>query len=132
MTKRSDISQGQHGFLRRHRLALLATFVLGVIIAWATLTPTPPTPNLNTLYVDKIYHVVAFAALIFPTALLYARALTWVLPLAGLFGVAIELVQPVTGRAAEAGDVLADLIGLGVGTAIGLTLRAWLRRRAGD
>jgi VanZ family protein len=74
--------------------------------------------------------VAAFAALIFPTASLYARSLIWILPLAAFFGCAIEVVQPFMGREAEVADVLADLVGLGLGTVIGLALRAWLRRHA--
>ncbi|RFP88254.1 VanZ family protein [Rhodobacteraceae bacterium 63075] len=101
-----------------------------MIIAWATLTPNPRAPDLNSPLSDKAYHVMAFAGLVFPTALLYARSLIWILPLAVVFGVAIELVQPFFGREAEAGDVLADLIGIGVGTVIGLFLRALRRRRA--
>ncbi|MBD3680024.1 MAG: VanZ family protein [Rhodobacteraceae bacterium] len=130
MTKHPDTSQSHREFLRRHRFALLATGLLAAIIAWATLTPNPPTPELNRPLSDKFYHVMGFAGLVFPTALLYARSLIWILPLAVLFGVVIELVQPFFGREAEAGDVLADLIGLGMGTVIGLTLRAWLRRRS--
>jgi VanZ family protein len=109
-------------------VALLATCLLAVIIAWATLTPNPPTPDLDSPHADKIYHVVAFAVLVLPTAVLYARSLTWILPLACGFGIAIELVQPYTGRALEVADILADLVGCGVGTAVGLTLRAIVRR----
>ena len=111
-------------------MALLATLLLAVTIAWGTLTPTPPTPDLMGPLSDKLYHVMAFAGLVFPTALLYTRSLVWILPLAALFGGAIELVQPFIGREAEVADVLADLVGLGMGTLIGLTLRAWLRRHA--
>jgi hypothetical protein len=56
------------------------------------LTPKPPAPMLDNPLSDKFYHLVAFAALIFPTAVLYARSLVWILPLAALFGVAIELI----------------------------------------
>jgi len=108
----------------------MVTFFLAVIIAWATLTPTPPTPDLDSPHADKIYHVVAFAVLVLPTSVLYARSLTWVLPLACVFGIAIELVQPFTGRSAEVADILADLVGIGVGTAVGLTLSAIVRRHA--
>lgn len=111
-------------------MALLATLLLAGIIAWATLTPNPPTPELNTPLSDKAYHVVAFAGLVFPTALLYARSLGWVLPLCMLFGFAIELIQPYTGREAEVADALADVVGLGVGTVLGLTLRALRHKHA--
>ena len=127
MSDPSDISQNRRGFLWRHRLALLATLLLAVTIAWGTLTPTPPTPDLMGPLSDKLYHVMAFAGLVFPTALLYARSLVCILPLAALFGGAIELVQPYMGREAEVADVLADLVGLALGTVTGLALRACLR-----
>lgn len=111
-------------------MALLATLLLAVTIVWGTLTPNPPTPDLNSPLSDKLYHVMAFAGLVFPTAWLYARSLAWILPLAVLFGGAIELVQPYMGREAEVADVLADLVGLALGTVTGLALRAWLRRHA--
>ena len=118
----SKISQDRRGVLVQHRLALLATALLAGTIAWLTLTPSPPTQS--TPLSDKFYHVLAFAALVFPTALLYARSLVWILPLAVLFGAVIELVQPFTGRSAEAADLLANLVGLGFGTVFGLAMRA--------
>ena len=130
MSDPSDISQNRRGFLWRHRLALLATLLVAVTIGWGMLTPTPPTPDLMGPLSDKLYHVMAFAGLVFPTALLYARSLVCILPLAALFGGAIELVQPYMGRAAEVADALADLAGLALGTVTGLALRAWLRRYA--
>jgi VanZ family protein len=111
-------------------LALLGTLVLAVTIAWGTLYPNSISPDLNSPLSDKILHVVAFAALIIPTATLYARSLIWILPLAGFFGGAIELVQPFIGREAEVADLLTDLVGLGLGTVIGLAIRGCLRRHA--
>jgi len=75
-------------------LALLATLLLAVTITWGTLTPTSPSPDLMGPLSDKLYHLMAFAGLVFPTAWLYARGLIWILPLAALFGRAIELLQP--------------------------------------
>lgn len=106
----------------------MATGGLATVIAYLTLSP--PNPESGDFLSDKTYHSIAFSALVFPTALLYARSLFWILPLAFLFGVAIELVQPYMGRGAEAADVLADFVGLGVGTITGLALRAWIRGNA--
>lgn len=130
MTEPTDPSPDRRDPLTRHRLALVATLLLAVSIAWLTLTPDPPTPDLNIPLADKLYHAMAFAALILPTALLYARSLKWILPLALLFGGAIELVQHYTGREPEVADFLADVAGLGMGTVMGLALRTWVRRRA--
>lgn len=130
MTESSSSSKDRGEVFKRHRLALLSTLVLAMIIAWGMLHPKPPTPDLDIQRADKLYHVIAFAGLIFPTAMLFARSLIWILPLAAFFGGVIELVQPCVGRDAELADVLADLLGLGVGTVFGLTLRAWRRRWA--
>lgn len=130
MTEPAALSHDRHGPLTRHRLALLATFLLTITIAWLSLTPAPPIPNLDSPLSNKLYHVIAYAALVFPTALLCARSLLWVLPLALLFGGAIEFAQRYTGREAEMADVLANAAGLGTGSAMGLVLRAWLRRSA--
>jgi VanZ family protein len=128
VTKHPDTSNSQTKFLPRHRIALAATCLIALTIAWATLTPNPPKPLPDRLLSDKFYHLVAFAALVFPSAALHARSLVWILPLSALFGVTIELIQPLTGRQSEALDVVANILGLGVGSLLGLTLRAWLNR----
>ena len=79
---------------------------------------------------DKLYHFIAFTALVFPCALLFARTLKWVLPAALLFGGAIELIQPYVGRGGELADFVADALGVVIGAALGLTLRAIVMRRA--
>ncbi|WP_176440241.1 VanZ family protein [Boseongicola aestuarii] len=109
---------------KRHALALLSTIILASVIAYLTLTP----PRLEASYdllSDKAYHVIAFAALIFPGALLYLRSLIWLIPAALVFGAAIELVQPLVGRSAEMADFAADIIGVACGLILGLTMRRW-------
>ncbi len=112
----------------RHRLALIATMILAATIAWLTLTPSPPTPDLQHPMSDKLYHVLGFAALVFPSALLFKRSLIWIVPLSVTFGAAIEIIQPYTGRSAEAMDFVANLIGIGVGITAGLAARAVVRK----
>ncbi len=92
----------------------------------AYLTLTPPRPEaLDGFLSDKAYHVIAFAALIFPGALLYLRSLIWLIPAALVFGAAIELVQPLVGRTAEVADFVADVVGVACGLILGLTMRRW-------
>ena len=79
---------------------------------------------------DKLYRFIAFTALVFPCPLLFARTLIWVLPAAMLFGGAIELIQPYVGRGGELADFVADALGVFIGAALGLTLRAIVTRRA--
>ena len=88
----------------RHAFGLTANVILGVIIAYLRLSPPPPKPSPPGLLSDKAYHTIAFAALVFPSALLYARSLIWVAPAALLFGGVIEVIQPYLGRSAEAAD----------------------------
>ena len=105
----------------RHVSAIFATGALAVAIAYLTLTPLQVDLDLGS---DKLYHFIAFAALVLPCALLYARTLIWVLPAAILFGGAIELIQPYVGRGRELADFGADAVGVVIGAALGLSLRA--------
>ena len=108
-------------------IAVTATFTLGLTISWLTLTPQN-LPKVDTLPVDKLAHVAAFTALILPSAILRPRFLWWIFPLAALFGFSIELIQPYVGRSQEWMDVVADCVGLLVGTGLGLVIRRFLKR----
>ena len=109
-------------------IAVTATLAQGIAISWLTLTPQD-LPKVDTLPVDKLAHVAAFAALILPSAILRPRFLWWIFPLAALLGFSIELIQPYVGRSQEWMDVVADCLGLIVGTGLGLILRRFLKRR---
>ena len=111
----------------RHAMAIFSTVILAAEIAYLTLTPQNFDMGPNT---DKLYHFIAFTALVFPCALLFARTLSWVLPAALLLGGAIELIQPYVGRGGELADFLADALGVFIGAALGLTLRAIVTRLA--
>ena len=109
-------------------IAVTATLTLGMVISWLTLTPQD-LPDLGpTLPVDKLAHMAAFAALILPSSILRPRFLWWTFPLAALLGFSIELIQPYVGRSQEWMDVVADCVGLIVGTGIGLMIRRFLKR----
>lgn len=105
----------------RHAVAIFATGIVAPVIAYLTLTPQKLNMAPGS---DKLYHTLAFAALAFPCAFLYARTLVWVLPMALFFGGAIELIQPYVGRGAELADFAADAVGVILGATLGLTLRA--------
>ena len=115
---------------KRHTLAIFATAILAALIAYLTLTPPRPETS-DGLLSDKAYHVIAFAALVFPSALLYRRSLVWLIPAALVLGAAIELVQPFVGRSAELADFVADSVGVACGLAAGYALRAWRIRSLG-
>ncbi|WP_162791891.1 hypothetical protein [Sulfitobacter sp. DFL-23] len=67
--------------------------------------------------------MVAFAALIFPTALLRPK---WCLRfgcLEILYGGIIEAIQPIFGRSADMSDFWADGLGVAMGIFLGLAAR---------
>ena len=112
-------------------LSLTSTSALGCIICWLALTPQDWPELSPSLPHDKLAHTAAFAALVLPSAVLRPRFLWWTLPLATALGVGIELVQPLVGRSQESMDVVADFIGLGLGAALGLLIRWFLKRIPG-
>ena len=108
-------------------IAVMATLTMGIAISWLTFTPQD-LPKVDTLPVDKLAHAAAFAALILPSSILRPRFLWWTFPLAALLGFGIELIQPYVGRSQEWMDVVADCVGLILGTGLGLMIRRFLKR----
>lgn len=108
----------------RDVLALILTAVIALAICAATLAPPAGLPSVPGS--DKMHHVLAFLLLALPAALVSPRLLWGVVPLAALFGAGIELVQPLVGRSAELADWQADMAGLLIGTALGLSARVML------
>jgi VanZ family protein len=120
---------------KRRIMALGLTLVLSIIITILTLLPVSAPQGVPGT--DKAHHLLGFAALTLPSALLYPRSLAIVLPCSLLFGGAIELIQPYVGRKGEFADFFADAVGALIGVGVGLTLRtvmiavvAQQRRRA--
>lgn len=105
---------------RRRRAALWLTLLAGVLVGVGALWPMPDIPGPPGS--DKTMHILAFFALVLPTATLSPRLLVWVLPLAVLYGGAIEIVQPYFGRERELLDLVADSVGAGLGSLAGLVL----------
>lgn len=112
----------------RHKVALIATALLTVFIAYVTLAPISAPHGLPGS--DKTYHVLAFVLLTFPCAILYPKALIVVIPGAIAFGGLIEIVQPSFGREREIADLYADAVGTSIGAAAGLCIRALVKRWA--
>lgn len=111
--------------------ALLLTVLIALGIGAVTLAPPAGLPSVPGS--DKMHHVLAFALLALPAALLSPRMLWAVVPLAAAFGAGIEVVQPFVGRSAELADWVADMAGLAGGASLGLIVRAMRqlqRRRA--
>lgn len=107
---------------------LVLGVMLALLIASLTLTPLP-ADRIMTGGIDKVYHFLAFAALIFPVILTDSRRWLWAVPLAVAYGGAIELIQPSVGRTADWLDFGADLTGVLAGAALAEILHDRIRDR---
>ena len=92
-------------------IALALTILIGMLAPISEVTIAPAGT-------DKIIHVVAFAALVFPLALTKRIGLFPLFMLASLFGGIIEIIQPSFGRNADIIDWLADSVGVICGMAV--------------
>ena len=108
-------------------VALVLTSAVALVIGFLALLPLTVPPSVPGT--DKTHHLIAFAALVLPAAILSPRMLIWVLPLAILYGGLVELIQPYTGRFGEWLDFQADVIGALLGLIIGLSIRKLVSSR---
>lgn len=112
--------------VERYWLALSLITLAAITIL--SLTPLPALPQVPGS--DKTHHFVAYAALMFPTALRRPQyALMITLGFAGWSG-SIELIQPYVNRYGEWLDLAANCGGLLCGWLLALVLQPWLGRRA--
>ena len=103
------------------RIAVLLTCFIALLIGALTLIPLPVPQGVPGN--DKTHHVIAFAVLMLPLAILSPRALIWLLPAAIAYGGLIEIIQPYAGRFREWQDFQADVVGVLIGVALGLAIR---------
>lgn len=109
-------------------MSIVLYLVLACVIAVLTLMPVPPgTGGFPGL--DKLAHFVAFGVLAMPLSWRYPRFWGGIALLTLAYGGLIEMVQPLTGRQAEWGDLLANAAGA-VGGAWAAA-RLAVRREAG-
>ena len=107
---------------------LILTIVIATLIGILTLMPAHVLPR-GLWGSDKLAHLLAFLALVFPTAVLWPRVSAMVGVLAVAYGGAIEIIQPFTGRSADLADLVADGTGIGLGIILGSSLRRFLTAR---
>ena len=107
----------------RDRLWKPLTALILAGIVWVSLSPLPELPLPSLLLWDKIQHLIAYTILALPVALAAPRR--W--PLWILFFLAvsagIELIQPQVNRYGEWKDLVANAMGLTLGSATGTVLR---------
>lgn len=101
---------------------LTLTVMVTVIIAGLMLLPVT-APTVVGDQSDKLYHIIAFGALTFPSALLHLPLSRLVLIFAILFGALIEVIQPYVGRTGSWDDFLTDVLGALLGWASARLIR---------
>ena len=99
-------------------LTLIVTLILTVALLWP-INQSPPAPE----GIDKLVHLAAFAALVFPLARTGRVSLLLVFIGASAFGGLIELIQPTFNRSTDINDWIADILGVVLGIALGLIYR---------
>ena len=102
--------------LRTRNIDIYATVVIAVLIGLATLTPVDELPAVSGS--DKLYHLISFAILNLPIAVIRPKAGWVIFILSMIYGGAIELLQPLVNRNCELADFLADTSG----ALLGMTL----------
>ena len=111
---------------RGRRQGAVVAFVLAVLVQVYLLYLYDPGPSADVSipHADKIVHAVLFAGPAF-LAVLTRLPLHIILPLLILHAPVSELVQHrlIAGRAGEPFDVVADLVGVGLGMLAGRVLR---------
>ena len=111
--------------LRTRKIDIYTTIIIAFAIGLATLTPVEKLPTVSGS--DRVYHLISFAILTLPIAIIRPRAIWIILSLSIAFGGAIELLQPLVNRNCEMADFLADTVGAILGVLVTRALRA--RRR---
>ncbi|MDA9823783.1 VanZ family protein [Paracoccaceae bacterium] len=108
--------------LRTRKIDIYTTIIIAFAIGLATLTPVEKLPTVTGS--DKVYHLISFAILTLPIAIIRPRAIWIILSLSIAFGGAIELLQPLVNRNCEMADFLADAFGAILGVLVTRALRA--------
>ena len=99
--------------LRARKIDIYATIAIAFAIGLATLTPVETLPNVSGS--DKLYHLISFAILTLPIAIIRPHALWIILGLSIAYGGAIEIIQPLVNRNCEMADLFADTCGAVLG-----------------
>ena len=108
--------------LRARKIDIYVTIIISIALGLATLTTVEKLPTVSGS--DKVYHLISFAILTLPIAIIRPRAIWIILSLSIAFGGAIELLQPLVNRNCEMADFLADTVGAILGVLVTRALRA--------
>ncbi len=98
----------------RRTLCLTLTVILAGVLAFDPLIGLLG-PFTAPLADDKARHVLSFALIILPTAVLWRKGLPMMVSALLLCGGLLELIQPVFGRESSSEDMLANVAGVAIG-----------------
>ena len=116
----------QERLLGLEKAAWVATGLFALLIGYFALIP--PTNRALPVPSDKVMHAFAFAVLVLPMSIMFARKALLILAAAVAYGALIEIVQPITGRMFEIADIWADGVGACIGIGLGAVLAGVVRR----
>ena len=109
--------------IKKHWIFVTAFILTAItILSLTPLKQLPPAPGT-----DKTHHFVAYAVLMFPTALRKPKHWLAIALFFICWSGAIELIQPYVNRYGEIEDLVANIIGLVCG-AIAVRVIKWLVR----
>ena len=108
--------------LLARKIDIYATIIIAFAIGLATLTPVEKLPQVSGS--DKVYHLISFAILTLPIAIIRPQAIWIILSLSIAYGGLIELLQPLVNRNCEMADLLADAVGAMLGVLVTRALKA--------
>ncbi|MBR9912890.1 MAG: VanZ family protein [Gammaproteobacteria bacterium] len=93
------------------------------LITTLSLLPLSQLPEVSGG--DKLHHLLAYCALMFPVALRKPAHWVWIGLLFLALSGAIELLQPLVNRYAQWSDLLANGLGLGLGLLVAIVARRY-------
>ena len=123
-----QLSAAKISYLRARKIDIYATIAIAFAIGLATLTPVETLPNVSGS--DKLYHLISFAILTLPIAIIRPNAMWIILSLTTAFGGAIELLQPLVKRNCGMADFLANAGGAVGGVLVARVFKASPRTTA--
>lgn len=117
-------------FALLHRHWLLSSAAALLLVSGLSLTPLPHLPSAPGG--DKLHHLLAYACVMFPTALRKPRSIAlWSIAFLAWSG-GVELLQPLVNRYADWRDLAANGAGLCLGLVAGRFAARWLQRQHAD
>ena len=97
--------------LKKYGVSVSGLFLL--IITVLSFVPVTQEPPMNGI--DKIEHLIAYAALTIPISLAYHPRYKTIFWFVCIWGMMIEILQPYVGRQADTMDAIINGIGAGIG-----------------